>query len=111
MNDQITPIKEERVISLALWKAVVIVFVAVLGSAGASIWTTINVFNTVPFRVTAVETEILTVKQAIKDVSNTYMSLAVSNERWKVNDEQHKEIISKLDRLTTAVNDLYRAVR
>ena len=89
----------ERVVSLALWKAVMSVLGIISVSALGSIWATVSVFNTVPFRVAALEEEMVVVKI-------TFMPLDLSLEKWKNNDLQHAELMRKLDVLQASINAL-----
>jgi hypothetical protein len=104
MNDKINTNKEERIISLALWKAVGIMVVAMLGSAGAGLWGAVATVNSDHYSVLAIQRE-------ISDLDSRYMPLNLSLEKWKNNDDKHNEIIKKLDSLTTAVNNLYQRIK
>ena len=106
-NDQKTKgLLPERMVRIALWKAVMSVLGIVAVSSLGSVWATVSVFNTVPFRVQAIETDVLTIKEELKAGKDIYMSLALSQEKWKNNDLQHAEIIKRLDLLQASINRL-----
>jgi hypothetical protein len=101
----------DKTIKISLWKALAIVFTAILGSAGASIWGTLAIANTIPFRVNAVEAEIKTIQQEMKDEKSIYMPLQLSEERWKTNESDHDKIEKKLDTIESIVNSIRNSIR
>lgn len=89
----------EKVIRVGLGKAIAILATAILGAAGASVWATLRVANTIPFRVDAVEAE-------VKNIKNDFMPLNLSLEKWKNNDEYHKLVISRIDTVEKKVDEI-----
>ena len=96
MNDQ-------KIITIDLWKAVVIIFSAVLGSAGASIWGTLSFVNAAPFQIIAIEKDISGIKDAREKQDTMFMPLDLSTERWKNNESQHADIMKKLDSIQLSI--------
>ncbi|MBU1110774.1 hypothetical protein KKB83_04100 [Patescibacteria group bacterium] len=94
------------VIRIDLWKALAIIFTAVLGSAGTAIWGTLAIANTIPFRVDALEKQIEEVKVVVESNNDKFMPLDLSIEKWKNNDKQHDEIIRRLDVIQTTLSRL-----
>jgi len=99
MNDQIETIKEERTISLALWKAVLIVVTAMLASAGAGLYGAMATVNSDHYAVIAITKD-------IEQIKENYMPVDLSLEKWKNNDLQHAEIIKKLDIIQQEIKKL-----
>ena len=99
MNDQIETIKEERTISLALWKAVLIVVTAMLASAGAGLYGAMATVNSDHYAVIAITKD-------IEQIKENYMPVNLSLEKWKNNDLQHAEIIKKLDIIQQEIGKL-----
>ena len=91
--------KKTRIITLSLNKALLIFSSAIIASVGGSVWATISIFNTVPFRVSAMETQIAEMRQ-------NFMPLDLSTEKWKNNDAQHLQIDKKLDSIETKIDRL-----
>jgi len=89
----------EKVIRIGFWKAIVVMVTAILGSAGASIWGTLAIANTIPFRVTAMEKQITEIQQ-------NFMPSDLSLEKWKNNDAEHLVIIKKLDILEEKIDNI-----
>ena len=106
MNGKNSPTPEAKNFTIDLWKAVAILFTAILGSAGAGVWGTLRVANTIPFRVNAVEQQIIEIKKTIEDTNDKFMPLDLSQEKWKNNDSQHSEIIRRLDVIQTTLGRL-----
>ena len=106
MNDQIETIKEERTISLALWKAVLIVVTAMLASAGAGLYGALGTINNDHYTVMAIDKEIASIKQDLVDIKVSFMPLDLAAEKWKNNDAQHAEIIKKLDIIQSEIRKL-----
>ena len=106
MNDQVVPIQEERVISIALWKAVAIVVSAMLGSAGVGLYGSLATINNDHFTVLAIDKEIASIKQDLVEIKVSFMPLDLATEKWKNNDKQHEEIIKKLDGIQLSINRL-----
>ena len=99
MNDQIETIKEERTISLALWKAVLIVVTAMLASAGAGLYGAMVSLNSDHYAVIAITKD-------LEQIKENYMPINLSLEKWKNNDLQHAEIIKKLDIIQQEIEKL-----
>jgi hypothetical protein len=87
------------VIRIDLWKAVLIVVTAMLGSAGAGLYGAMATLNSDHFAVVALVED-------VKGIKENYMPLNVSNEKWKNNDYQHGEIIRRLDVIQTTLGRL-----
>ena len=99
MNDKIAPPSEPKTITIDLWKAVIIVVTAMLGSAGAGLWGAMVNINSDHYAVVA----------SIKDIAEmkvNFMPLDLSTEKWKNNDYQHSEIIRRLDVIQTTLGRL-----
>jgi len=103
MNDQATTDTTPRQITVDIWKVALIFFTGIVGTAGASVWGTLALANTIPFRVEAIETEIDSIKQTMENDSAKFMPLDLSQEKWKNNDYQHGEIIRRLDVIQTTL--------
>lgn len=97
-------LKTEKVVRISLYKAIAIVITAILSSAGVSIWGTLRVANTIPFRVDAIE-------KVVDDLPTKYMPLDLSLEKWKNNDEYHKIVIQKLDSLDTKIDSIRNLIK
>ena len=91
--------KKTRIITLSLNKALLIFSSAIIASVGGSVWATISIFNTVPFRVSAIE-------QQITEMRQNFMPLDLATEKWKNNDVQHSQIEKKLDSIEAKVDKL-----
>lgn len=89
--------------TITLKNAIPIIIGSMLVSAGAAIWGTIAVANTIPFRVDAMEQNIVDIKADIKNQAELFMPLDLSTERWKNNDIQHENITKQLDRIENAL--------
>lgn len=82
--------REKDIITISIRKAISVMALAVFSSAGAGVWAGISTVNSDHFKIMAIEA---TVKEMKKD----YMPLDLSTEKWKNNDTQHTEIMTKLD--------------
>lgn len=89
--------------TITLKNAIPIIIGSMLVSAGAAIWGTLAVANTIPFRVDAMEQNIVDIKADIKNQAELFMPLDLSTERWKNNDIQHENITKQLDRIENAL--------
>jgi hypothetical protein len=89
----------EKVFRISLNKAIISVLGIIAISALGSVWATISLFNSVPFRVDAVENQIV-------EMRKSFMPLDLSMEKWKNNDKQHEEIIRRLDVIQTTLGRL-----
>lgn len=89
----------ERVVRIALWKVVLSVLGIVAMSSLGTVWATVSVYNTVPFRVTAAEQQIL-------DMKKSFMPLDLATEKWKNNDTQHADIIRRLETMQVSIDKL-----
>lgn len=107
MNEKntIDPIKP-KAIEVSVLKAATIVITAVLASAGASVWGTLSLVNTVPFRVEAIEIEIDKIQAQIDGSASIYMPRELSEEKWSTNTKDHQIIDKKLDQIITNQNIL-----
>ena len=92
-------VKSSPVIRIDVWKAIVIVFTAMLASAGGGLWGALAIANTIPFRVDAME-------KSIEEMKTNFMPIDLSTEKWKNNDKQHEEIIRRLDVIQTTLGRL-----
>ena len=101
MNDNLENIipVQSKTITIDLWKAVGIMVVAMLGSAGAGLWGAMVNINSDHFAVVAITKD-------ITEIKNNYMPVDLSMEKWKNNDRQHEEIIKRLDVIQTTLGRL-----
>ena len=93
-----------KIITISIWKAILVVVTAVLGSAGASIWGTLAVANTIPFRVSAIETEII-------DIKKDFMPYTLSIEKWTTNEKEHVAIGKKLDVIEIKIDAIRNLIK
>lgn len=99
-NENTTPnLTKSKVIEISVFKATGIVATAILASAGASIWGTLSVANTVPFRVEAIENNISKIQQQIDNETSLYMPRELADEKWANNSKDHTAIDKKLDQI------------
>lgn len=104
MNDKNIIPSEPKTITIDLWKAVVIVVTAMLASAGAGLYGAMANINSDHFAVVAITKD-------IAEIKTNFMPVDLSTEKWKNNDETHRQIMTKLDNLTVAVNGLYTRIK
>lgn len=97
-------LRSERVIRIGFYKAISILVGAVLASAGASIWGTLRVANTIPFRVDAIE-------KVVNDLPSKYMPLDLSTEKWKTNTIDHTRIENKLETIEKKIDDIRNLIK
>ena len=101
----------ERVITLSFQKAILILVTAILGSAGAAVWGTLVIANTIPFRVDALERDVISIKHTVEDNNTKFMPLDLSTEKWKNNDAAHVQLEKQLDSIEAKVDEIRKAVK
>ena len=97
-------LRSERVIRISVYKAISILVGAVLASAGASIWGTLRVANTIPFRVDALE-------KIVSQVPTKYESIELSDEKWKRNAADLARIEKKLDSIDEKLDNIRNLIK
>jgi hypothetical protein len=90
---------EEKVLRIGLNKAIAVVITAIVGSAIASIFGTLAVANTIPFRVDAIE-------KIVEQLPDVYMSKVMSDQKWKYQENFNDRIEKKIDRISEAMGIL-----
>jgi hypothetical protein len=98
--------KEPSVITITLNKAIIIVATSILVSAGGAIWATLAVANTIPFRVSAIENQLVEIRKTVDENNDKFMPLDLSQEKWKNNEATHLTIEKKLDAIEAKVDRL-----
>jgi hypothetical protein len=104
MNVKNKTIFTEKVFRVGFYKAIIIVFSAMLASAGAAAWGTLAVANTIPFRVTAMEKQITEIEQ-------NFMPMDLSLEKWGNNDEEHTMIVNKLNIIEAKIDNIRNLIK
>lgn len=105
-NENTTPSIKPKAIEVSVFKAATIVITAVLASAGASVWGTLSLVNSVPFRVEAIEIEIDKIQAQIDGSASIYMPRELSEEKWANSAKEHQAIDKKLDQIINNQNIL-----
>lgn len=95
---------EGRVVRVSVQKALAILATAVLGSAGAAVWGTLAVANTIPFRVTAMERD-------ITDIKTNYQPKDISNLKWDQNEKTLVVLEKKLDNIDLKVDEIRNLIK
>jgi hypothetical protein len=104
MNGKNKTIFTEKVFRVGFYKAVIIMVSAMLASAGAAMWGTLAVANTIPFRVTAMEKQITEIEQK-------FMPMDLSLEKWNNNDKEHTMITNKLNTIEAKIDDIRNLIK
>lgn len=97
-------LKAEKVLRIGLYKAVGILATAVLGSAGVAVWGTITIANTIPFRVSAIEKDVMEIKEG-------YQTKEISNLKWATNDAAHIMLEKKLDVIEVKIDYIRNLIK
>jgi hypothetical protein len=99
-----TKFSADRVVRVSVQKAVLILATAILGSAGAAIWGTLAVANTIPFRVDALEKDNIEIKA-------NYQTKGISDEKWLTNTKEHQAFSAELSYIRKAVDDIRNLIK
>jgi hypothetical protein len=92
-----TKFSADRVVRIGIWKAAGIVFTTFVAGFGGSLFVRFNTAISLPGRVDAIEEDVISIEQSIKDLKGSFMPLDMSTEKWKNNDRTHEEILKRLD--------------
>lgn len=96
-----------KIIRIGFWKAIVIIVTAMLGSAGTAFWTGISVASTIPFRVDAMEKEIV----QLKEVDKNAMPVTISLEKWKNQEAFNVRIDNKLTAIDSKLDTIRNLIK